>query len=94
MIFSRFRVDDVFDIATRGGLLVVGTFFDERPVGVPAMRDEATGHLLTIVGVEFATPRTLGTSQTTFVLDRADIEYASIGRLWITEVPSRKLLND
>lgn len=85
---ARFRVDEVFDIATRGGLLVVGTFDGEQPVGVPAMRDATTGHSLHILGVEFATPRTLRTGQTTFVLDRADDEYASPGRTWTVDIPA------
>lgn len=82
MSANHFRVDDVFDIDSRGGLLVVGTFQGEPPVGVPAMRDATTGHSLHILGVEFATPRTLRTGQTTFVLDRADRDCASPGRIW------------
>jgi hypothetical protein len=82
---NQFRVDKVFDIAGRGGLLVVGTFLDEQPIGVPTMRDAATGHPLHILGVEFATPRTLATGQTAFVLDRADHAYASEGRTWIID---------
>jgi hypothetical protein len=33
-----FLIIEVFDIASREGLLVVGTFLDEQPIGVPAMR--------------------------------------------------------
>lgn len=79
---GQFRVDEVFDIGSRGGILVVGKFVAEQPNGMPAMCDATTGHRLNILGVEFATPRTLATGQTTFVVDRADREYASVGRTW------------
>ncbi|MEV0269870.1 hypothetical protein AB0H43_13915 [Hamadaea sp. NPDC050747] len=79
---GEFQVDRVFDVVSRGGILVVGTFAAERPVGVPAMRDAATGQLLTILGMDFPTARTLATGQTTFVLDRADRDCASPGRIW------------
>ncbi|MCP2323595.1 hypothetical protein HDA40_002102 [Hamadaea flava] len=86
MSANQFRVDEVFDIVSRGGLLVVGTFQGEQPVGVPAMRDATTGQALHILGVEFATPRTLRTGQTTLVLDRDDRELASPGRMWTVDV--------
>jgi hypothetical protein len=63
---NRFRIHAVFDVPTRVGLLVVvGTFIDAQPVGVPPLPDGTTGHVLNLLGVEFATARTLETSQTT-----------------------------
>jgi hypothetical protein len=37
----------------------VGTFIDGQPVCIPSFRDTGTGHPLTVIGVEFATARTL-----------------------------------
>jgi len=83
----RFGVDEVFDLPTRSGLLVVGIFIDGQPVCIPSFRDTTTtGHPLTVIGVEFATARTLRTGQTTFLLDRADEQYANAGREWSAEV--------
>ena len=81
-----FGVDEVFDLPIRGGLLVVGTFIDGQPVCIPSFRDTTTGHPLTVFGVEFATARTLRTGQTTFLLHRADEQYANAGREWSADV--------
>ncbi|WP_433830220.1 hypothetical protein ACQP2E_10280 [Actinoplanes sp. CA-015351] len=81
MTATRFQINEVFDIAARAGLLVVGSA-DVDFTGVPRLRDELTGHPITILGVDFPTPRTLRTGETILVVDRADAGYATTGRIW------------
>jgi len=87
MTATEFEVNEVFDIAARGGLVVVG---DVRPgefVGLPNLYDKATGHPIRLLGVDHPTPRTARTGETILVVDRADVEYATAGRLWTTAQP-------
>jgi hypothetical protein len=84
MTASNFRVDEVFDLRGRGGLVVVGTYFDGEPIGTPELLDEQTGHRIRVLGVDFPIPRTLRTGQTILIVDRQDGEYATAGRIWTT----------
>lgn len=85
MTTLRFRVDETFDVAGRGGLLVSGTGLGLDLVGVPVCRDEATGRHLHVLGVDFPTAETRRTGRTVLILDRQDAEYATAGRTWLVE---------
>ena len=82
MTVTRFVVNEVFDIATRAGLIVVGHAEPRDFIGVPNLRDELTGHPINIIAVDFPTPRTMRTGETILVVDRADAAYAVAGRAW------------
>lgn len=86
MTQSRFRVDEVFDLRNRGGLVVCGTYVGAEPVGTPELIDEQTGHRIQVLGVDFPTARTLRTDQTILVVDRQDAQYATPGRIWTSSV--------
>jgi hypothetical protein len=78
----QFLVNEVLDIATRSGLLAVGTTRNGEFVGVPTLRDDATGHPIHVLVVDHPTPRTQDTGETILVVDRADADYVRPGRLW------------
>ncbi|MEU8242224.1 hypothetical protein AB0C07_28565 [Actinoplanes missouriensis] len=82
MTATRFQVNEVFDIAARPGLVVVGSA-DGGFDGVPRLHDELTGRPITVLGVDFPTPRTLRTGETILLVDRADAGYATAGRVWV-----------
>jgi hypothetical protein len=88
MIVIQFHVTEVFDIPTRGGLVAVGATQPGEFVGLPRFYDEATGHPITILGVDHPTPRTQRTGETILVVDRADRAYVEVGRRWTTAEPS------
>jgi hypothetical protein len=85
MAATQFRVNEVFDIPTRGGLIAVGSTQGSEFVGIPRLRDEISSQPIDVLGVEHPTPRTLRTGETILVVDRADAEYTTIGRLWTAE---------
>jgi hypothetical protein len=80
-----FLVNEVFDIPTRGGLIAVGSTRNGEFVGIPRLRDEASGRPIHVLGVDHPTPRTQRTGETILVVDRADADYVAVGRLWTTE---------
>jgi hypothetical protein len=81
----RFRVDETFDVPSRGGLVVVGTVLGPEPVGLPEFVDEQTGARLRLLGVDFPTPKTRRTGQTVYIVDRQDAAYAAVGRTWVAD---------
>lgn len=85
MTAVQFQVNEVFDIPTRGGLIAVGSTRHGDFVGVPRLRDEASGHPIHVLGVDHPTPRTRRTGETILVVDRADADYVTVGRLWTAE---------
>ena len=85
MTAVQFQVNEVFDIPTRGGLIAVGSTRNGEFVGIPRLRDETSGQLIHILGVDHPTPRTMRTGETILVVDRADADYVTVGRLWTTE---------
>jgi hypothetical protein len=80
---TTFRIDEVFDIAARGGLVVAGTYLGDEIMGVPRLSDRTTGHSITVLGLDHHTPRTRRTGQKIIVVDRADSAYAVVGREWV-----------
>lgn len=82
MTAIQFHVNEVFDSAARGGLIAVGSTTNGEFIGVPSLRDDASGHLIHVLGVDHPTPRTRRTGETILVVDRADAEYVRPGRLW------------
>ena len=82
MTAVQFLVNEVFDIAARGGLIAVGTTRNGEFVGIPSLRDDASGHPIHVLGVDHPTPRTQRTGETILVVDRADADYVRPGRLW------------
>jgi hypothetical protein len=81
MTAVQFFVNEVFDIPTRGGLIAVGSTRNGDFIGIPRLRDDASGQLIHILGVDHPTPRTRRTGETILVVDRADAEYVTVGRL-------------
>lgn len=74
----RFEVDEVFDISSRGGLVVVGTL-THGEVGPGAMLyDAATGAPVRVLAVDFLTPGAVRTGRVSIVIERADA--GSLGR--------------
>lgn len=84
MSATEFRVTEVFDLAARGGLVVVGVAAPGEFVGVPRLIDRETGRVVRVLGVDHPTPRTRRSGETILVVDRADAECATPGRVWQT----------
>ncbi len=85
MTAVRFQVNEVFEIPTRGGLIAVGSTRNGEFVGIPRLRDEASGQRIHILGIDNPTPRTQRTGETILVVDRADAQYVTVGRVWTVE---------
>jgi hypothetical protein len=85
MTAIQFRVNEVFDIPTRGGLVAVGSTRNGDFIGIPRLRDDASGQPIHVLGVDHPTPRTRRTGETILVVDRADADYVVVGRLWTAE---------
>jgi hypothetical protein len=85
MTAIQFLVNEVFDIPTRGGLIAVGSTRGGEFIGIPHLRDEASGRPIHVLGVDHPTPRTRRTGETILVVDRADADYVTVGRLWSTD---------
>ena len=85
MTAVQFVVNEVFDIPARGGLIAVGSTANGEFVGVPRLRDDASGHFVHVLGVDHPTPRTQRTGETILVVDRADAAYVTPGRLWVVD---------
>jgi hypothetical protein len=85
MTAIQFHVNEVFDIPARGGLIAVGSTSNGDFIGIPRLRDNASGHPIHVLGVDHPTPRTQRTGETILVVDRADADYVKVGRLWTAE---------
>jgi hypothetical protein len=81
----RFRINEVFDLPARGGLIAVGSTSDGDFIGIPRLRDDVSGQPIHVLGVDHPTPHTERTGETILVVDRADAEYVKAGRLWTAE---------
>jgi hypothetical protein len=78
----QFYLNEVFDIPVRGGLLAVGSTRNGEFIGIPRLRDDATGQPVHVLGIDHPTPRTQRTGETVLVVDRADAAYVAVGRVW------------
>jgi hypothetical protein len=85
MTAVQFQVNEVFDIPTRGGLIAVGSTQNGEFVGIPRLRDAASGRPIHVLGIDHPTPRTQRTGETILVVDRADAHYVTVGRLWTVD---------
>jgi hypothetical protein len=85
MTAIQFHVNEVFDIRTRGGLIAVGSTRNGDFIGIPRLRDDASGQPIHVLGIDHPTPRTQRTGETILVVDRADADYVQVGRLWTAE---------
>ena len=85
MTAIQFHVNEVFDIPARGGLIAVGSTSNGDFIGIPCLRDDASGQPIRVLGVDHPTPRTRRTGETILVVDRADADYVKVGRLWTAE---------
>lgn len=91
MTVIQFHVNEVFDIAARGGIVAVGATQPVDFVGIPRLYDEVTGHPIRVLGVDHPTPRTRRTGETILVIDRADADFVKVGRRWTTVESSEPL---
>jgi hypothetical protein len=82
MTATQFHVNEVFDIPTRGGLIAVGSVSDGEFVGIPRLRDIASGQPIHVLGVDHPTPRTQRTGESILIVDRADADFVQVGRTW------------
>ncbi|MBQ0893608.1 hypothetical protein KBX37_10965 [Micromonospora sp. U56] len=82
----RFRVDQVFDLTARGGLVACGTMLDGTPVGGLCFVDELTGAPIRVIAVDFPTPTTQRTGQHLLVVSREDAALVRPGRVWAGHV--------
>jgi hypothetical protein len=87
MTAIQFLVNEVFDIPTRGGLIAVGSTRNGEFIGIPSLHDESSGQPIHVLGVDHPTPRTQRTGETILVVDHADADYVTVGRLWSTDEP-------
>jgi hypothetical protein len=78
----RFRVDEVFDLPLRKGLIACGTLLSGSLLGVPGFVDDLTGQPLRVLGIDFPTPKTQRTGQHLIVVDREDAALVTPGRIW------------
>lgn len=85
MTSVQFLVNEVFDVPSRGGLIAVGSTRNGDFIGIPRLRDDASGQPIHVLGVDHPTPRTRRTGDTILVIDRADADHVAVGRLWIAE---------
>jgi hypothetical protein len=85
MTAIQFRVNEVFDLPARGGLIAVGSTSNGEFIGIPRLRDDLSGQPIHVLGVDHPTPRTQRTGETILVVDRADADYVKAGRLWTAE---------
>lgn len=85
MTAVQFLVNEVFDIPTRGGLIAVGSTRNGDFIGIPRLRDDASGQPIRVLGVDHPTPRTRRTGETILVVDRANAEHVAVGRIWTAE---------
>jgi hypothetical protein len=81
----QFHVNEVFDIPARGGLIAVGSTRNGDFIGIPRLRDDASGKPIHVLGVDHPTPRTQRTGETILVVDRADADRVQVGRVWTAE---------
>ncbi|GLY01584.1 hypothetical protein [Actinoplanes sp. NBRC 101535] len=84
MTVVEFRVNEVFDIPARGGLIVVGETRGGEFTGIPLLHDATSGKPIRILAVDHPTPRTRRTGETILVVDRADAPQARTGQVWTT----------
>lgn len=84
MTTFAFRVTDVFDLASRPGLLVVGTVLrgEARPGTI--LRDQASGERVRLLGIDLACGRTPGSGGFALIVDRSDRDHAQAGRVWVS----------
>ena len=75
----RFRVEAVFDIRGRRGLVVAGVVLDGVARAGDALVDTATGRALRLLGIDMVCGRA---GQITLVIDRADRDCATPGAVW------------
>jgi hypothetical protein len=85
MTAVQFRVNEVFDIPTRGGLIAVGSVSNGEFIGIPRLRDDVSGQPVHVLGVDNPTPRTQRTGETILVIDRSNAEQVAVGRTWTVE---------
>ncbi|MEH0818941.1 MULTISPECIES: hypothetical protein [unclassified Micromonospora] len=82
----RFRVDAVFDLPARRGIVACGSMLDGVPIGTVRFVDELTGAPVRVIGVDFSTPTTRRTGQHLLVVSREDAALAHPGRVWAGHV--------
>ncbi|MEO3777186.1 hypothetical protein ABGB16_10120 [Micromonospora sp. B11E3] len=81
----RFRIDEVFDLPARSGLIACGTLLaGEELIGTPSLIDELTGRPVHVLGVDFPTPRTRRTGQQLLIVSRTDADLVTPGRTWVS----------
>lgn len=81
---AQFLIEEVFDLPSRGGLLVTGEVLAGRISGGETLRDAVTGVTATVLGVEFGTPKSLAENRVTLVVERTQPTPVAVGRILTT----------
>ena len=81
---AQFLVEEVFDLPSRGGLLVTGQVLAGRIATGETLQDAVTVTAAQVLGVEFHAPANRPENTVTLVIARTDPTPVAIGRVLIT----------
>ena len=81
---ALFLIEEVFDVRSRGGLLVSGKVLAGEVSAGETLRDAVTGEGVRVLGVEFETPKDRELGRTTLVVERTSPTPVAIGRVLTT----------
>lgn len=68
----RFIVETTYDLPDLDGILASGRLLSGRITAGTVLREESTGQEVHVLGVEFLTPKQVGTDRVTLRIDRED----------------------
>jgi hypothetical protein len=81
---AQFLIEEVFDLPSRGGLLVTGKVLAGRISAGETLLDAVTGARATVLGLEFPTPANREADTVTLVVERTDPTPVAVGRVLTT----------
>jgi hypothetical protein len=80
----QFLIEEVFDLPSRGGLLVSGKVLAGRISAGERLQDAVTGATATVLALEFPTPASRAANTITLVVERTDPTSVVVGRILTT----------
>ncbi|WP_203833049.1 hypothetical protein [Actinoplanes regularis] len=81
---AQFLIEEITDLASRGGLLVSGKVLAGVITTGETLRDAVTGESAKVLGVEFETPRSRRMGWVTLVVERTNPTPVFVGRILVT----------